>query len=138
MATDQLADTNRTRMEHLLLSVTTIGSKEFAIVSMRLGKNLIAEANKSISSIDIWDHSDQEFPSGSRKSGNEMSVDFGRNMDDKIGMNPLRTIGIPRPHITSTRLRNCNIFDLVVRGLVCHGTAKSKSENLRVKKIRKD
>ena len=51
-------------------------------------------------------------------------------MDDKIGMKPSRTIGIPIPHITSTRPRNCYIFILVSRKLAWHDTITSESENL--------
>ena len=65
-----------------------------------------------------------------------MSVDFGRNADDKIGMNPSRTIGIPRPQITGTSQESFNIFnsirgtlDLAYKGLLYIGGAKS--ENLR-------
>ena len=53
-------------------------------------------ANQAIDFIEIQIHGDYDFPFGSWKSGNEMSIDFGRNADDKIGMNPLRTIG-PTP-----------------------------------------
>ena len=59
-----------------------------------------------------------------------MRVYFGRKADDKIGVNTSRTIGIPLLRVTRTRLSNCNIFYLVIRGLSCLGTIKSESENL--------
>ena len=75
-------------MEHLLLSETTIASKYIDIGSAWLGNNIIEEANQASAFVDMWGHSDWGLPFGSRKSGNKMSVDFGRNTDDKIGMNP--------------------------------------------------
>ena len=117
-------------MEHLLFSETTIESKELEIGSVWLVENLITEANQASASIDIQGHSDWDFPFGSRKSGIKMSVDLRRNTDEKIGMNPSRAIRIPQPHITSTMLRNCNIFDSVSRGVTWHGTIKNESENL--------
>ena len=59
-----------------------------------------------------------------------MSVDFGWNADDKIRMNPSRSIGSPCPQVTMTRLSNCDIFDFVRRVSLCYGTIKSESENL--------
>ena len=74
-------------MECLSLLTKKIRSKELAIGRVRLGNNLIAEANQVSASIDRREHSDWDFPFKSRKSGNKMSVDFERNADDKIGMN---------------------------------------------------
>ena len=73
----------------------------------------------------------------SQKSGNEMSVEFGRDVDDEIGMNPSITIIIPRPKVTST-WQGCFIIfnyikriqDLAYRRLQWDGEAKSESENL--------
>ena len=59
-----------------------------------------------------------------------MSVDFGRNAHDKIGMNPSRTIGSPRLQITRTTLRNFDILDFVRRVFPWHGIMKSEGENL--------
>ena len=59
-----------------------------------------------------------------------MSVDFGRNTDDNIVMNPSRSMEIPQPQITRTILINYNIFDSVSRGLPWHYTMKIKFENL--------
>ena len=73
--------------------------------SARLGDKLIVESNQVSAYIERRGHGDRKFPSGSRKSGNEMTVEFGRNADDKTGMNPLRTIGSTRPNITRTRLK---------------------------------
>ena len=75
-------------MEYILLSATTIGSKELAIGSARLDNNIILESNQASTSIDRLGYSDQEFSSGSPKSGNKMSVGFRRNSYNKIGMNP--------------------------------------------------
>ena len=140
--TDQLADTNRTRMEHLSLPATTIGLKYIEIGTVRLGNNIITEANQASVVIYRWGHNDRDFPFGSRKSGNKMSVDFERNADDKIGMNPSRTIRTPRPHNTRAIANNCEIFDLVrmtsylaFRFLTWYGTIESESENL-LRKIR--
>ena len=127
---NQSTDTNHTRMEHLLLSARTTGSKYLAIGSARLRDKLIAEANQSSASIDRWVHGDWYLYLGSQKSGNKMSVDFGRNTDDKIGMEPSRTIRRPHPQITRTRPRNCNISDLVSRVSPWHVKMKSGSENL--------
>ena len=69
-----------------------------------------------------------------------MGVDFGRNANDEIGMNPSRTIGIPRQQIISTIERtrtrkgfNCDILDsvssnldLFCRSSLWHGAAKSE------------
>ena len=52
--TDQLADTNRTNMEYLLLLMITIGSKELAIGSARLVDNIISEANQVRYYIGRW------------------------------------------------------------------------------------
>ena len=130
LATDQQPDTNRTSMEHLSFPATPIGSKELAVGSMRLGNNIMTEANQSSASIDRWVHGDWYLYLGSQKSGNKMSVDFGRNTDDKIGMEPSRTIRRPHPQITRTRPRNCNISDLVSRVSPWHVKMKSGSENL--------
>ena len=52
LTTDQLEDTNRTIMEQLSFSETTIGLKEFAIGSAQLGNKFITKANQVITSID--------------------------------------------------------------------------------------
>ena len=66
-----------------------------------------------------------------------MSVDFGQNADEKIGMNQSRTIGSPHPQITRTRLSNRDISELVTRksylayrNSELHVTIKSENENL--------
>ena len=58
---DQLADTNRTRMEHISLSEITIGSKELVISSAQLGDKLIVHANQAITYSDRWGHSGQGY-----------------------------------------------------------------------------
>ena len=60
-----------------------------------------------------------------RKIGNKMSLDYRRNRDDTIGMNPSRSIGIPRPQVIRIRLSNCNIFYLVIRGSLWIGIIKN-------------
>ena len=52
LTTDQSADTNYNRIEHISLSETNIGLKELAIVCAQFGNNLIAEANQSSALID--------------------------------------------------------------------------------------
>ena len=59
LATDQSTDTNRTRMEPLLLLTVTIGPKYLAIGSVQLGNKLITEANQELTSIDRRVNSDQ-------------------------------------------------------------------------------
>ena len=59
-----------------------------------------------------------------------MSVDFGQNVDDKIGINTLRNIGSPHPQITGIRLSNCDVFDLVIRRFLWHNTMRSEIKNL--------
>ena len=71
-----------------------------------------------------------------------MSVYSGQDADEKIGMNPLRTIRSPRPQITKTIMINCDIYnsvsrlqDIAYRYLAWHGTIKSENEDLRGKEI---
>ena len=78
LATDQSIDTNRTRMEHLSLKTVTIGSKYLAIGSAQLGEKLIVESNQASTYIERRGHDYWDFLFGSHKSGNKMSVDFGR------------------------------------------------------------
>ena len=66
-----------------------------------------------------------------------MSFDFGRNADDEIGMNPLRTIRVPLPQITRTSQGSFEIFDCVIgtsdiayRVSSWHGAANIESGNL--------
>ena len=89
---DQMENTNRTRMKHLLLLAKTIRPKELTVGGTRLGKNLIMEDNQSSASIARRENNTRALPFRSWKSGNNMSVDFGQNADDKIRMNPLRNI----------------------------------------------
>ena len=123
---DQLIDTKRTRTEHLSFTATTIGSKYLTINSAFLCDKIIPETNQASAFIYRRGHGYQEFPFKSQKSGNKMTVDFGRNTDDKIGMNPSRTIGITHPQINMNSTRKCNIFDLISRGMQWHGTIKIK------------
>ena len=117
-------------MEHLSLLATTIGLKELAIGSARLGNKIIPEDNQASNYLDRKGHGGWDLPCRSRKSGNKTSIDFGRNTDEKIGMIPSITIGIPHPQITMIRLINCNIFDLVSKGFTYHGTVKIEGKNL--------
>ena len=114
-------------MEHILFTEVTIGSKDLTIGSVRLGYKIIIEDNQAQASIDRWGHGDQGFPFETQKIGNGMSVGFGQNAYDKIGINTPRTIGIPCPHITRTRLINCDIFNLVIRVSPWHVKMKNES-----------
>ena len=59
-----------------------------------------------------------------------MSVDFERNVDKKIVMNSSRTIRRQHPHVTRTRMRYCDIFNLVIRVSQWHGTMENETINL--------
>ena len=63
-------------MEHLPFPKETVGSKDLAIDSARLGDKRITETNKSSTYFDIRGHGDWYLPFGSQKIGNEMSVDL--------------------------------------------------------------
>ena len=98
--------------EHLSLLEINIGSKDLIISSSQLGDKIIVHFYKMSAFVDRWGHGNQNFSSGSQKNGNKMSVGFGRNVNDKIGMNPSRIIGNPHPQIYKTKEgSNCNIFD---------------------------
>ena len=71
-------------MEHLSLSEINTGLKDIEISSAHMGKNIIVHANEASTFIDRRGHGDWDFPFESWKSGNKMSVFFGRDMDDKI------------------------------------------------------
>ena len=70
----------------------TVGLKELVIGSAWLGDKLAAEANQASASVDILRHGDWDFPFRIQKSGNKISVDFVWIVNDKIGINPSRTI----------------------------------------------
>ena len=71
-------------------------------------------ANQASASVDILVHVNRDFYFESRNIGKKISVDFGRNANDKIGMNPSRTIIILCSQITSTNEGSkCNVFDSV-------------------------
>ena len=89
-------------MEHILLLDVTIGYKELAI-SRSLSDDMIIHTNQLSASIDIGRNGDGEISFGSRKSCNKMSIEFGKNTNYKIRMNPPRTIGITSPHITNMK-----------------------------------
>ena len=91
----------------------TIGFKDLALSSVWLGNKIILHANQVGDSIDRSGHHEREIPYGILKIGNKMSVDFGRNADETIGMNPLRTIGRPRPNNTRTMQKSCNILNSI-------------------------
>ena len=60
------------------------------------------EENQASASIDREGHSDGNLPFWSRKSGNKMSVDFGRNPNEKLELThqePLESHahGLPGP-----------------------------------------
>ena len=121
-------------MGHLSFSDKNIGLNDLAISSARLVDKLVVNTNQEIYSVDKLVHGDKDLPFGSQKSGNKMSVDFRQNTDDKFGVNPSITIGIPQPQIIRSRVINCNIFDSVSRpsylsymGSTWHRTIKSES-----------
>ena len=86
---------NCTKMVHLFLSATTIGSTYLKTVSAKLGDKLITHDKQVITFIDKWGHSDRKSPFGSLDIGNEISAVFGQSTDDKIGTNSSGTIIIP-------------------------------------------
>ena len=62
-------------MEHITLSVITVGYRELVIGRARLEETLI-HTNQPSASIDRRGHSDWEISFGSHKSFNKMSIDF--------------------------------------------------------------
>ena len=134
-ATDQSTETNRIKVEHLLLQEVHIRSKYLVVGSAQLGDNLITESDQESTSIDIWLHGEWDFLFGSMKSGNKMSVYIGQKMDDKIAKSPSRAIWILFPQVTSTKMINCKIFNLIIRVSPCHGKMKNETGNL-VKNLR--
>ena len=89
-------------MEHVLLLVITIGSKELAISRVRLDDTLIC-TNQLIASIERRGHSDWDIYFGIRKSCNEININLGRKMNVGIRVNPSRTIKSIIPQITSMK-----------------------------------
>ena len=63
----------------------------------------LTDTNQASASIDIRGHSEREISFGIRKSCEKISIDFGRNNNDGIGVNPSRTIGSISPQITSMK-----------------------------------
>ena len=110
--------------------MATIGPKELAIFSARLGDNIIMEDKQASASVDKQGRGDWDFLFGSQKTSNEMSVDFGRNVDEKFAMIPSIAIVSPHPQVSRTRTRNCEIFHWVRRVSPWHGTMKKEIENL--------
>ena len=94
-----MANTNYTKMEKIIFSVITLGSKEVAIGRAR-SYNMIVHTNQASTSIDIRVHGDCYISFGIWKSCNGMIIGFWRNTDDVIHVNPSRTIGIISPYIT--------------------------------------
>ena len=73
---NQLADTNRTKMEHLSLTSMTKGSKYLAISGVRLGHKILMHTNQLMDTIDKQGHGDQNFLFASQKIGNGISIGF--------------------------------------------------------------
>ena len=92
-------------MENVLLLDITIGSKELVISRARFDDTLV-HTNQVSAYIDRRVHSDCNISFVSWKSCNEMSIDFGRNTNDGIRVNPPITIGSIIPQITSTKSGN--------------------------------
>ena len=126
------------------------------MISRACSYDTLIHTNKLNASIDVQVNCDQVISFGSRKSCNEIIIDFGWNANYGIRVNPSRTIGSIGPHITSlnsgTELRmigfgrnsndgipsiNIGIFylfnggksDLSDRSASWLGEAKSESEN---------
>ena len=105
--------------------------------SVWLGYNLIVHYNQAIFFIDRRGHYDSYLSLGSRKSCNEICIDFGRSKNDGIGVNQSRTIRSISPYITSTRQGRFDIFDsirgrlhITNRRTEGYFAAKSENENL--------
>ena len=96
----QLENTNLTRMEHVLLSNIYIGSEEPTISRAHLEETII-QTNQASASIGRRRHVDRGLSSGSQKICDKIIIDFGRNMNNGIPMNPSRTIGRITPHTAS-------------------------------------
>ena len=107
---DQLANTNRDGMEYVLLLTIAIGSEDLAI-SRDFWDETLIHTNQSISYIDIHGNGDWDLSLGSQNSCNKTSIDFGRNMNDGISVNPSITIGSIIPQVTRTKQGRFNIFD---------------------------
>ena len=90
LITDQSENTNYTRMEHIMLSVITLVSKDLAI-GIEHSYYTIIHNNQARDYIDRQVHGDGEIYFGSQKSCNNISIDFGRNTNDRICANPSRT-----------------------------------------------
>ena len=87
-ATNQPTDTNHTMMEHFLLTAVTIGLISLAIYSVCLGNKLVAEDNQTSTSIDRQGNGHWDSLFGSWKSGNGISADLERNLDEKNSRKP--------------------------------------------------
>ena len=106
---EQLAITNRPRMEHITFSVINLGSKYPAIVRAH-SNNTIMHTNQASASIDRQVRGDGGIYFGSQKSCNKISIDFVRNKNDGICANPSRIIRIISPHITVIKSGTGNVF----------------------------
>ena len=83
----------------MLLDIT-IGYEELAINRAHLDK-IIIHTNQSRASINRQVKDDRDFSFSSRKSFDKMSIYFRRKSNNRIPMNPSRTIGSITLHITS-------------------------------------
>ena len=82
----QLSNTNCNGMEHILLLVINIWSKELTIGRALLDNNLVHSKQGS--------DSNRKISFGSLKSATEMQIiGSRRNINDVIGVNSLGTIG---------------------------------------------
>ena len=139
-------------MEHVSLSATTIGSKEL-VISIARSYDTLIHTNQVSYSIDIRVHDDWEISFRIQIIYNEMSIDFRRNKNDGICVNPSRTIrslipkitimksgtgigfgqnnsdGIPPRNIRRFVLFNRGTSDFSDRSTSWHGAAKIESEN---------
>ena len=82
-----MENTNRDGMEHISLRTIVIGSEEPAM-SRSYSDDKLIHTNQVSDSIDRHGHGKWDFSIGSWKNGKKMSINFGRNKNDGISVNP--------------------------------------------------
>ena len=124
-------------MEHVLLSVITVWSKEFAVGGARLDDNLI-HSNPMGASINRQGNGDREISLGSLNSGTEIQrIGFGRNKNGGIGVNSPITTGSISPQITRTKQGSFDIFDYIkgISDLSYRSASWNDAEKVKVKTL---
>ena len=86
-------------MEHASLSAITIGSKDIA-TSIACSDHTLIHINQTSAFIDRRGYVDWYISFVIRNICNKISIDFGWNTNDGIGVKPLRTIRSIIPQIT--------------------------------------